>query len=211
MRVVSVALAVLFGSLVLLGYFVPQAAGIQALLLNWSMILAAAAALVGVLNLVFVHTNKIRRREKGYGYSAFLVAGLVFTLVFGLIQPLPRLLPAASSGNEWIADKITFVLANGIVFPVEAALMGLLAVTLLYAAIRLLRRRANVMSFLFLATAFIVLLGAANVPPFTYLHSWITNSLTLGGARGILIGVALGTLAAGLRVLFGMDRPYGGN
>jgi len=32
----------------------------------------------------------------------------------------------------------------------------------------------------------------------------------LGGARGILIGVALGSLLTGLRVLFGFDRPYGG-
>jgi hypothetical protein len=40
---------------------------------------------------------------------------------------------------------------------------------------------------------------------------WITQVLALGGARGILIGVALGTLTTGLRVLFGADRPYGGN
>jgi hypothetical protein len=33
----------------------------------------------------------------------------------------------------------------------------------------------------------------------------------LGGARGILIGVSLGILTTGLRVLFGTDRPYGGN
>jgi len=26
-----------------------------------------------------------------------------------------------------------------------------------------------------------------------------------------LLGVALGTLLTGLRVLFGVDRPYGGN
>jgi hypothetical protein len=26
-----------------------------------------------------------------------------------------------------------------------------------------------------------------------------------------LIGIALGTLLTGLRVLFGVDRPYGGN
>jgi hypothetical protein len=32
-----------------------------------------------------------------------------------------------------------------------------------------------------------------------------------GGARGLLIGIALGTLLTGLRVLFGVDRPYGGS
>jgi hypothetical protein len=45
----------------------------------------------------------------------------------------------------------------------------------------------------------------------TLVHPWITQVIALGGARGILIGVALGTLTTGLRVLFGADRPYGGN
>jgi len=40
---------------------------------------------------------------------------------------------------------------------------------------------------------------------------FIAQVLAAGGARGILIGVALGTLTTGLRVLLGSDRPYGGN
>jgi len=39
---------------------------------------------------------------------------------------------------------------------------------------------------------------------------WISQVWALGGARGILIGVGLGALLTGLRVLFGIDRPYGG-
>jgi prolyl-tRNA editing enzyme YbaK/EbsC (Cys-tRNA(Pro) deacylase) len=35
--------------------------------------------------------------------------------------------------------------------------------------------------------------------------------LAAAGARGILLGVALGTLTTGIRILFGADRPYGGN
>jgi hypothetical protein len=42
------------------------------------------------------------------------------------------------------------------------------------------------------------------------LYPWIAEVWALGGARGILIGVALGTLMTGLRVLFAIDRPYGG-
>jgi hypothetical protein len=42
-----------------------------------------------------------------------------------------------------------------------------------------------------------------------FIRPWIQQVLALGGARGILIGVALGTLTTGLRVLFGADRPYG--
>ena len=95
--------------------------------------------------------------------------------------------------------------------------MGLLTVSLIYAAIRLLRRRADVMSTVFLITAAVMILGFATLPfgniPLlgTLVRPWITQVLALGGARGILIGVALGTLTTGLRVLFGADRPYGGN
>ena len=35
-----------------------------------------------------------------------------------------------------------------------------------------------------------------------------TRTDTTAGARGILLGVALGTIATGLRLIAGMDRPY---
>jgi hypothetical protein len=108
------------------------------------------------------------------------------------------------------------VVMDGIIVPVEAALMGILTISLLYAAIRLLRRRVDLMSILFLLTAVIILLGSATLPfgdmPLIGTFSrWVTQVLALGGMRGLLIGVALGTLTTGLRVLIGADRPYGGN
>ena len=108
------------------------------------------------------------------------------------------------------------LLVNAIIVPVEASLMALLAVTLLYASIRLLRRRANLMSIIFIATALLMLIGSATLPSGEvgalndFLRPWFQHVLAMGGARGILIGVALGTLTTGLRVLIGSDRPYGG-
>jgi hypothetical protein len=49
-------------------------------------------------------------------------------------------------------------------------------------------------------------IGALN----DFLRPWFQHVLAMGGARGILLGVALGTLTTGLRVLFGVERPYGG-
>ncbi len=34
-------------------------------------------------------------------------------------------------------------------------------------------------------------------------------ALVTGAARGIVLGVALGAITTGLRVLLGADRPYG--
>ena len=202
MRIFTALIAITAGILVLFGYFIPAFSGLQILLLNWAIILAGAAAIVGVFNLILVHSDKVRRSEKGSIYSALLVVSLVATLIFGII-----LRPG---------HTIMKMVVSGIIVPSEAALMGLLTISLLYAAIRLLRRRVDLMSIIFLITAAFVILGTASLPfgeiPFVGDFSrWVTEVLALGGARGILIGVSLGILTTGLRVLFGTDRPYGGN
>lgn len=202
MRVVTAFIAIVTGILILGGYFFPPLADVQTLLLNWAIILAGAAALVGFFNLILVHTDKIRRSEKGSVYSALLVISLVAAFIFGLILRPDHIVMKA--------------VMDGIIVPAEAALMGLLTVSLLYAAIRLLRRRVDVMSILFLITAAFLIFGSAtlpfgDIPVISTFARWVTQVWTLGGARGILIGVALGTLTTGLRVLFGADRPYGGN
>ncbi len=202
MRAIAVALAIATGLLVLLGYFLPPLAGVKNLLLNWTIILAGWAALVGVFNLISVHGDKIRRREKGSPYSAVLLVSLFATFIFGI---------GLGPDNPNIR-----LLANAIIFPVEATLMALLAVTLLYASIRLLRRRTDLISLVFLATAALMLFASITLPfgvtgPLNnVIHPWMQQVLALGGMRGILIGVALGTLTTGVRVLFGEDRPYGG-
>ena len=202
MRVITAVIAIAFGILVLCGYFFPAFAVLQTYLLNWAIILAGVAALAGIFNLFSVHADKVRRGEKGGVYSALLVISMFVTFFLGLfLRP------------EHSAMKAVM---NGIIVPTEAALMGILTISLLYAAIRLLRRRVDVMSIFFLLTVVIILFGSATLPfgdmPLLGTFSrWVTQVLALGGMRGILIGVAMGALTTGLRVLFGADRPYGGN
>jgi hypothetical protein len=206
MRIITVFIAVVSGFVVLAGYFLtgffPVLADVQTLLLNWAVILAGTAVFVGVFNLITVHTDKVRRHEKGSIYSAFLVIFLAVTFLLGLaLRP---------------EHTVMRVVVSGIIIPVEAMLMGLLTISLLYSAIRLLRRRADMMSVIFLIMAALIMIGSAtlpfvNIPLLGTLSRWMTQVLALGGARGILIGVALGTLLTGLRVLFGIDRPYGGS
>ena len=202
MHIVALVLAILTGVIILVGYFIPAFAPVQSIQLNWAIILAGAAAVVGVLNLILVHANKITQREKGSVYSAILLICMFATFVFGIV-----LGPAHSAMR---------LLVDAIIVPVEASLMALLAVTLLYASIRLLRRRANIMSIVFIAAALLMLMASATLPfgeigaLNNFLRPWIQHVLALGGTRGILLGVALGTLTTGLRVLFGADRPYGG-
>lgn len=203
MRIIAAGVAIAAGLLVLFGYFIPVSPLLQfrVALVGWAIIMAAVAVLVGVFNLFSVHWHKIRTRQKNSAYSILLIFSLFATAVLGVI------------GTN--SPVLSFVL-DAIIVPAEAALMALLAITLVYASARLLRRRADVMSFIFLGIAIVILLVSAPLPfgkiPGSDLVEWfITHFFAVAGARGILIGVALGALTTGLRVLFGIDRPYGGN
>jgi hypothetical protein len=104
---------------------------------------------------------------------------------------------------------------NNIQVPIESSLLAILAVLLAYALVRLLRRRMDRFSLVFVTTVVIVLLATApllgfNLPILGDLRSWLAEVPAVGGARGILLGIALGIIATGVRILIGADRPYGG-
>jgi hypothetical protein len=213
--IASTASAIAGGLLVLTGYLFGHNAAdgslsllgeVQLFILNVSVVLAGFAVLIGVFNLCIVHFNKIRHKQKGALYSAILIIAMLGTFALGLISHYVSAL--ANLFND------TF---SAVILPVETSLMAILAVTLTYASIRLLRRRMNLLSVVFLLTALIILLGTVPLPfigdiPFIsdLVRPVIVQVLAASGARGILIGVALGTLTVGLRIIFGADRPYGG-
>jgi hypothetical protein len=203
---VATAIAIAFGLVVLAGYFIPLPGllTLRSILVQWSMIVASAALFVGVANLLRVHWFKIRKGGATSAYSFLLIASLVITLVVvGLFGP-------TGTWSLWIF--------NSIQLPIESSLMAILAVVLIYTAARLMRRRIDLFSLLFGGTVLLVLLGTAPILgieiPFLYgpdgLRSLIVQIPAVAGARGILLGVALGSIATGLRILIGVDRPYGG-
>jgi len=203
MRVFTAAFAIASGLIVLIGYFVPLPPLMQLrlILTDWAIVIAGFAVLIGIFNLVAVQMEKIRARQVGSIYGAVLVLSLILTFGFGLLL-----------GPD---DPFMRLAVDAVIVPVEAALMAILAVTLIYASIRLLRRRVDLMSILFLVVAVLFLIAIMPTPigqlPGSQFILDITGMFSRGGARGLLLGIALGTLLTGLRVLFGIDRPYGGN
>jgi hypothetical protein len=203
MRVFTAAFAIAAGIIVLLGYFYPtQLESLRLVLVDWAVIIAGMAVLIGIFNLIAVQMEKIRMGQKGGIYGVLLIISLILTFGLGLIF---------GPENQYMRLAV-----DAIIVPVEASLMAILAVTLIYASIRLLRHRVDVTSVLFLAVAVIFLI-AIMPTPFSALDALqqfilqVAGMFSRGGARGLLIGIALGTLLTGLRVLFGVDRPYGGN
>ena len=114
-----------------------------------------------------------------------------------------------------VADRFlnlgaTAFVFNVIIVPIQSSLGALLAIFLAAAAVRMAHRRRTWGTVWFLVSAVIVLVtqiprtGADSVlQPIRELF----NAVAMGGLRGLLLGVALGTLAVAFRVLFAIDRP----
>lgn len=204
---INTIVAVSAGTVVLMGYLVPGLDFLSSTLLQWAVVLAGFALIVGVINLLSVHWGKLKSKKTGGVYSLFLILAFVATLlIVGL--PLPGVTGIDSPAASWLLRYIQI--------PVEASLLALLAITLVVAIVRFLQRRQDSMALIFVATVVVVLLGSVPVymmgglDLFSGLHNWLTTVLAGAGVRGLLIGIALGTVAAGLRILMGADRPYGG-
>ena len=195
--------AIAAGLIMLMTYILPLD-GLRVIILNMVMIGAAAALVIGVFNLMAVHAKRVQEDGKALG-SVVLIAALVITFVVTLLQD-STLYPDWLPGADWLLTYIQV--------PVESALMGVMAVTLIYAAARIVTQRPNIFSVIFVFTLLITLVASTQYGMDSSwgqsVQTFISHGLASGGARGILIGVSLGTIATGLRILMGFDRPYGG-
>ncbi|MCL4298265.1 MAG: hypothetical protein KJ077_21190 [Anaerolineae bacterium] len=209
-RVLATIVAIVVGLFVLADVFVSTwsgdgglgglqqtISGVGYFLVSWAAIVTAFALFLGFANVVSVHWSRIRTQKPGAIYSVVLLLSLFATLGLGLGGPL------SANGQ---------IIFNYILQPLEATFFALLALFIATAAFRAFRVR-SLESFFFVLFAVIVLLGQVPVsiylwPEFPVIKDWVLNVPTLAGVRGILLGVSLGVIATGLRVLMGADRPY---
>lgn len=196
---IAAVVAAAAGLIVLLGYFLPLPTlqPIRDLLLNWAAILTGVAVLVGILNMVGAHWQRLNQPKNRDAASLVLVLAFWVTVAVGMWL---------SPAHPAFRRIITHIQA-----PFESSMMAILSVTLTLAAARLLQQRRDLMSILFLISAVLFLALAAGLfnNPLLSLMANFLQQIPLAGARGILLGIALGSLVTGIRVLMGADRPYG--
>ncbi|MFC2031526.1 hypothetical protein ACFLWA_12470 [Chloroflexota bacterium] len=204
-RILPAATAALIGVAVLAAAFTSQPLlnEISAYLVGTTVIIAAFALFLGLANVLRVHGRKIQQRQPGSIYSVVLIAVLLLVLALGL-PPYPWA-PSGSSHPlvRWIFENVQA--------PIQASLSALLAFFVLRAAYRLLRMR-NWESTVMLLVALVVLIGQVSVglvPVLAGIKDWVLAVPAMAGVRGILLGVALGAVLTGLRVLLAAERPYG--
>ena len=201
-KFLAMIILLVIGLSVLAGYFFQvQLSPFLTLIFNWGFALLGVTGLMGIGYLLWHHLSRIVRREQGLVASILVLLAFSFTLITGLILP---------SQNAFFR---TFVL--NVQIPVEASFLSLIALTLFYGSMRLIRTQGwTPMSIGFLGSALVSLVfdlgiihaetGTLGAEILAFFHR-----LPLVGVRGILLGMALGGLIVGLRVLFNMKHPYG--
>ncbi|MFN2237452.1 MAG: hypothetical protein ACK2U1_24735, partial [Anaerolineales bacterium] len=207
---ISVAIAIGVGIIVLLGYFFgTNASGditligiLQSYFLQGAVVVAGVALLVGVFNLTAVHVKRIKQGDKAV-YSLITVLALLLTLLVGAYDLAMTYLQGETGlrYTRWIFENIQL--------PIESSLMAIIAISLTYAAIRLLSRRLNFMSVVFSVVLIILLVGAipaiaaSDFNILSSIRNWIMSVPVVGGTRGIVLGMAMGIIATGIRILMG--------
>ena len=209
-RILPTTVAMVVGIFILAGVFVAEWPGkifglsglinqVSLLFVSWVTIVAAFALFLGFANVISVHWSRIQTQRPGNLYSIVLLVSLAATLAVGFLSGGPN-----SDSSRFIFDSI--------LQPLESTFFALLAIFIATAAFRAFRVR-NLETLIFVLFAVIVLLGQVPIGIYLWaelpvIKDWILNVPALAGARGILLGVALGAIATGLRVLIGADRPY---
>lgn len=196
---IPLVVATAAGVVSLAGYLVPgnPLAAYRDQLVEWAVVLAAFALIFGTANLLRFHARRVFSSEQGWFYSLVLI-------ISASVAWIPALLRSPGS-------PMTQAVSDYVIVPLGAALAALLAFTLTWSAMGLLRHRRNASSVLFIVIVTLSLLGSTPLLGIEWLadvHQWLIQVPGMAGFRGLLLGVALGTLITGLRVLLGTERPH---
>ena len=186
----------LAGLIVLLSFIFAGLAPLRIALINIAVIVAGLALLLGFARLLNFHLRRVRQRRSGYSLAAFITAIVVFAVLLA---------------DRFLSFGATAFVFDAVIAPIQSSLGALLAIFLGVAAVRMAQRRRTWGTLWFLLSAIVVLLTQIPVSPDSLLLPvrQYFDALAMGGLRGLLLGVALGTLAVALRVLLTIDRPQG--
>lgn len=171
---------------------------------QWCLVVFALAIILGVANILRVNLRIVLRRGKDWPYKLVVIVSMGCMILVGLVDLAIRGDISTGSGVQYLFEYL--------LTPLSAAMFALLAFYIASAAFRAFRAR-NIRAILLLVSGALVMigrvpLGASLSPIFPKLSEWIMTVPNAAGQRGLIIGAAMGMIATGLRVIFGIERPY---
>ena len=182
-------------------FFIPhhQAQAVNAEILEWATIVYAFALILGSVSLWNTHARKVKNRIEGWPYSLVTMAMLVAVTGLGVVQ-------GTSEGTA------VYAIYQSVNAPLASTMFALLAFFIASAAFRAFRAR-NLEATLLLVTAVLMMIGRVSIgefiwPGFPAFTEWLLDVPNLAAKRAIAIGVGLGAVSTGLKIILGIERSY---
>lgn len=199
---VPLMLTFVAGMIILFNFFVnlPLTSRLAGDMLRWDIVIQAFATALGAANLLRIHSRKIQTGKDGR--TKFLSAVLLITLVaYGLLGMI-----------RTPADRLYMFYFRNLLTPLSATMFSLNAFFIASAAFRAFRVR-TLQAAVLLTTSFVIMLGNTGVGDamgrwMPGSRDWVMAVINTAGARGIMIGAALGAMAISIRMLTGLERGH---
>jgi hypothetical protein len=204
---VPVMITILVGVFMILKFFLSKVRSVTMVadeFEQWSLIAMAVAVILGMANITRVNWAAIRQGRQGWQYSVVLLVSMGITVFYGIYDKTKY---GTLTGKTFFNFLFTYVYN-----PLGATVFALLAFFIASAAFRAFRAK-NLEATLMLAAAILVMigrvpLGAQISSLFPNIANWLMAYPNAAGQRGIIIGAAMGVMAVGLRIIFGIEKPY---
>ena len=200
-REIPIILAAITGLIMIFSYYlnIDVLSSTGTTLTNWNVIIFGISAFLGAAVLYRLHINRIIKRVKGqWLFSLVLVGSMSIYIVIGVL------------GSP--THPIFTALYNTINIPLGSAMSSLLAFFILSAAYRSLRGKSPEGIVMLIVAVLVmfgnIVLGSVVSPIFPIIKDWILNVPSKAAGRALIIAVAVGTVAMGLRTLFGLERGW---
>lgn len=196
-------------------------------------VMAAFLLGLGIFSLVRVHLNKIRRKQKDWGFSIVLLLSFIVMFVVGLVDWLQREFNDPNASLTSMENWGPFNYANDLLFEglyqqMDAAMFSIIAFYILSAAFRAFRVR-SIEATVMMVSALILMLNLMGFLTFHWgnftetlvvntgnpffenfnisvIANWVRSNMQTPAIRAIEFGVGLGALAMGLRIWLGLER-----
>ncbi len=174
----------------------PLFEGLRWLFLDWAVLVSGVAVFAAFLYFLQSQWKLILERRSGWPYRAIMVVAAVTAFAFTLLRPR----------SPWLLEYV--------LIPGGAAFLALLAIVVTYRGLWMAFRRERAWAWVFAGVVTLLLILdiiRGSIGPVFLAEAvwyWAEHVVTRAGVRGLLLAMALGLMATGLRVLGGVDRPY---
>ena len=226
-RQIPLIIAFVLGFWFIIQFFVPNQFSQDTLIgvNKWTVMISGISMLLGIYSLIHFHYTSIKRGAPGWGFSVVLFAAFFLAIAAGFLpsiilwfKDVPKdaelvkwlgFLPLITGLNE--GSPLFWIFLNAM-SPFMATMFSLIGFFIASAAFRAFRAR-SIEATLLLLSALIIMLGQIPLGQMIWqgipdTMVWIFNVPTTGAKRAILFGIAMGTIAFSLRIIFGIERGY---